>query len=126
MLKQWGQLAMIFCTPSPLSASMFCEASIWKTYSLPERRAGSPVHSSFWPRMAKSTPARCSSLAVATATFLLRSSKLVAQPTQYRYSWPRLPEPGSTIGTSSGRPRAHCARSAWLRPQGFDEFSIPR
>ena len=35
---------MIFFTPMPLSVSMFCMASIWKMYSLPERRAGSPVH----------------------------------------------------------------------------------
>ena len=62
---------MIFCTPSPLRASMFWRASIWNTYSLPERRAGSPVHSSFWPRMAKSTPARWSSLAVAMRHLLV-------------------------------------------------------
>ena len=73
---------MIFCTPRPFRVSMFCMASIWNTYSLPERRAGSPVHSSLGPRMAKSTPAWWSSLAVATATRLFRSSKDVAQPTQ--------------------------------------------
>ena len=33
---------------------MFCIASIWKMYSLPERRAGSPVQFSDGPRMAKS------------------------------------------------------------------------
>ena len=61
---------------------MFCMASIWKMYSLPERRAGSPVHSSEGPRMAKSMPARCISLAMAWATFLFLSSKEPAQPTQ--------------------------------------------
>ena len=45
---------MIFFTPMPLSVSMFCMASIWKMYSLPERRAGSPVQFSDGPRMAKS------------------------------------------------------------------------
>src|SRR5438477_163821 len=34
---------------------MFWVASIWKRYSLPDRRAGSPVHSSEGPRMAKLT-----------------------------------------------------------------------
>ena len=73
---------MIFFTPMPLSVSMFCMASIWKMYSLPERRAGSPVHISVGPRMAKSMPARCSSLAMAWVTFLFLSSKQPAQPTQ--------------------------------------------
>ena len=61
---------------------MFCMASIWKMYSLPERRAGSPVHISAGPRMAKSMPARCMSLAIAWVTFWFLSSKLPAQPTQ--------------------------------------------
>ena len=73
---------MIFFTPMPLSVSTFCMASIWKRYSLPERRAGSPVQRSDGPRMAKSMPARCSSLAMACVTFLFLSSKLPAQPTQ--------------------------------------------
>ena len=61
---------------------MFCIASIWKMYSLPERRAGSPVQSSLGPRMAKSSPARCSSFATARLVFLLRSSNVPAQPIQ--------------------------------------------
>ncbi len=61
---------------------MFCMASIWKMYSLPERRAGSPVQFSDGPRMAKLTPARCSSLAIDWVTFLFLSSKLPAHPTQ--------------------------------------------
>ena len=61
---------------------MFGIASIWNRYSLPERRAGSPVHISDGPRMATSMPARRSSLAIAWVTFLFLSSKLPAQPTQ--------------------------------------------
>jgi hypothetical protein len=64
------------------SVSMFCMASIWKMYSLPLRRAGSPVHISDGPRMAKLTLARCSSLATAWVTFLFLSSNEPAQPTQ--------------------------------------------
>src|SRR5438046_610730 len=41
----------------PFRVSTFCIASIWKTYSLPERRAGSPVHSSDGPRLAKAMAA---------------------------------------------------------------------
>ena len=61
---------------------MFCIASIWKMYSLPLRRAGSPVHISLGPRMAKLTFARSISFANACETFLFLSSKLPAQPTQ--------------------------------------------
>ena len=61
---------------------MFCMASIWKMYSLPERRAGSPVHISAGPRMAKSMPARCISLDIAWVTFLFLSSNDPAHPTQ--------------------------------------------
>ena len=73
---------MIFFTPMPLSTSMFCMASIWKMYSLPVRRAESPVQFSFGPRMAKLTPARFSSLDSAWLTFLFLSSNEPAQPTQ--------------------------------------------
>ena len=61
---------------------MFCMASIWKMYSLPERRAGSPVHISDGPRMAKQMPARCISFAMAWVTFLFLSSNEPAHPTQ--------------------------------------------
>ena len=57
VLKQCGQLVTIFSTPAPFSVSTFCPANDWKTYSLPMRRAGSPVHDSRGPRIAKSTPA---------------------------------------------------------------------
>ena len=53
---------MIFFTPMPLSISMFGIASIWNRYSLPLRRAESPVHISLGPRMATSMPARLQQL----------------------------------------------------------------
>ena len=82
MLKQCGQLATIFVTPDSFSVSTFCSAKAWNTYSLPIRRAGSPVHDSRGPRIAKSTPAACSSFAVDTAVCRARSSNEAAQPTQ--------------------------------------------
>ncbi len=66
----------------PFIISMLGMASIWKRYSLPERRAESPVHISLGPRMATSRPARWRSLAMAWVTFLFLSSKEPAQPTQ--------------------------------------------
>ncbi len=81
-MKQWGHCVMIFFTPIVLSCSMVAVASIWKMYSLPDRRAGSPVHVSDGPRMAKSISARCSSLAIAIVTFWFLSSNDPAQPTQ--------------------------------------------
>jgi len=73
---------MIFFTPMPLSISTFGIASIWKRYSLPERRAESPVHISLGPRIATSMPARFRSLAIDWVTFLFLSSNEPAQPTQ--------------------------------------------
>ena len=61
---------------------MFWVASSWKTYSLPIRRAGSPVQASSWPSTAKRTPAASRHVAKARATRRLRSSKAAAQPTQ--------------------------------------------
>ena len=46
------------------SVATFSCAAAWKTYSLPIRRAGSPVQPSRGPRIAKSTPAAGSSRAV--------------------------------------------------------------
>ena len=57
-------------------------ASSWKTYSLPMRRAGSPVHDSSWPSTANRTPAASRHVTNARATRRLRSSKAAAQPTQ--------------------------------------------
>ena len=89
---------MILRTPIPSSISMLGMASIWNRYSLPERRAESPVHISDGPSTATSMPARRSSLAIAWVTFLFLSSKLPAHPTQYRYS-ACSGSPGSTIVT---------------------------
>ena len=72
----------ILPAPVSFSVSTFCSANAWKTYSLPIRRAGSPVHASRGPRIAKSTPAAWSSLAVDSADALARSSNDAAQPTQ--------------------------------------------
>ncbi len=82
VLKQWGHWVMIFFTPIVLSCSMVALASIWKMYSLPERRAGSPVHVSDGPRIAKSISARWSSFAIAIVTFWFLSSNEPAHPTQ--------------------------------------------
>jgi len=82
VLKQCGQLATIFVTPCSLSVLTFCSANAWNTYSLPIRRAGSPVQDSRGPRIAKSTPAFCRSFAVDAAASLARSSNEAAQPTQ--------------------------------------------
>ena len=45
---QWGQMLTIFLTLDWVSVSRFCSASCWKTKSFPRRRAGSPVHFSFF------------------------------------------------------------------------------
>ena len=47
--------------PASLRVSTFCWASIWKRYSCPIRRAGSPVHDSASPEHHELTPASCSS-----------------------------------------------------------------
>ena len=80
--RQCGQLATIFVTPASFSVATFCSAYDWNTYSLPMRRAGSPVHASRAPRIAKSTPAFCSSFTVDSAALRARSSYAAAQPTQ--------------------------------------------
>ncbi len=103
---------------------MFCMASIWKMYSLPERRAGSPVQFSAGPRIAKSMLARCMSFAIAVVTFLFLSSNEPAQPTQYRYSAVIGSEP--SMMSIPSRSLAQSPRSAWLMPQGLPEFSMAR
>src|SRR6476469_2658922 len=91
-------------------------ASIWKTYSLPIRRAGSPVHDSSCPRTAYFTPAAFKQVTTARATLRLRSSNDAAQPTQYRHSSSATasPPPCSTtwaaVGTSKGRLLAQSSR----------------
>ena len=113
---------MIFVTPASFSVSTFCWANAWNTYSLPIRRAGSPVQLSRGPRMAKSTPALCSSLAVDSAVLRARSSNEDAQPTQYRYSG--AGSPGWRMRTPSSC--AQSARSDWALPHGFDARSMSR
>ena len=113
---------MILVTPASLSVSTFCSANAWNTYSLPIRRAGSPVQASRGPRMAKSTPALVSSFAVASAVLRARSSNEVAQPTQYRYSG--AGSPGSSTRTPIDS--AQSARSDWALPHGFEARSTSR
>ena len=57
MLKQCGQLAITFRTAYFLNVSMFCCACVCQRYSLPIRRAGSPLHVSSDARIANDTPA---------------------------------------------------------------------
>ena len=61
---------------------MFCCASVCHRYSLPMRRAGSPLQLSSGPRMPKRTPAAFMTLAKAVATLRLRASNEPMQPTQ--------------------------------------------
>ena len=73
---------MTFFTPYFVSSSTFSLARSWNRYSLPMRRAGSPLHRSSVPRMAKSTPAALRIFTTAVAMVFARSSKDAAQPTQ--------------------------------------------
>ena len=113
---------MILVTPAALSVSTFCSAKAWKTYSLPIRRAGSPVHASRAPRIAKSTRAFCRSFTVFSAVVRARSSNELAHPTQYRYSG--AVSPGSRMRTPS--PSAQSARSDWALPHGLEARSTSR
>ncbi len=82
VLKQWGQPVRTFLTAYFWKVLMLASACVWKRYSLPMRRAGSPLQVSSLPRMAKSIPADCRILTIDAATFWLASSKLAAQPTK--------------------------------------------
>ena len=117
VLKQCGQLVTIFVTPASLSVATFCSAAAWKTYSLPIRRAGSPVHASRGPRIAKSTPAFRQQLRGRLArSARARSSNDAAQPTQYRYSGGG--SPGSSTRTPSSAAqsaRSDCALAPRVR-----------
>ena len=107
VFKQCGQVVMIFFTPAPFRVATFSPARRWNVYSSPILRAGSPLQASRGPRIAKSTPAVCSSFAVEIAAFLARSSNAGAQPTQNSTSG--AGSPGSS--TRTPRPSAHCVRS---------------
>ncbi len=97
VLKQCGQLATTVCTPCTSRAEVrvvtFSSASIWNRYSLPARRAGSPLQVSCEPSTANGTSAWRSSWAMARTTRRLRSSNAPAQPTQYRIGASRRPMP---------------------------------
>ena len=97
---------------------MFCWASIWKTNSLPRRRAGSPVQASAGPSTANLTPAVCSSSAMALVVFLARSSRAPAQPTQNRYSMSSGMVPSRT-GTSKSSSVIQSARRSSAMPHGL-------
>src|SRR5690606_28536004 len=122
VLKQCGQLATILVAPTSLSVSTFCCASIWKTYSMPSRRAGSPVQASMPPSTANLTPAMCSSSAMALVVFLARSSRAPAQPTQNRYSVPSG-SLSSTTGTSKSTSEIQSRRLSSAIPHGLPLFS---
>ena len=68
VLKQCGQEVITFFTAAAFSVSMFCWACSWNRYSLPMRRAGSPLHVSAAPRIANETPADFRMAASARAT----------------------------------------------------------
>src|SRR3954470_346875 len=121
VLKQCAQVETTFLTLVSLNTSAFCMASCWKTNSLPERRAGSPVQVSPSPSTANETPARSSSSATARVVFLARSSKAPAQPTQNRYSTSaRVSTSVPTCLTSKGRSLAQS-----IRPDGFMFHGLP-
>src|SRR5581483_647507 len=80
------------------------------------RLAGSPVHVSSLPRIAKLTPASCNSVATARVVFFALSSKAPAQPTQKRYS---NESTSSALGIGKSRPLVHSSRVLGAAPQGF-------
>src|SRR5262249_10848144 len=120
VLKQWAHVATIFFlgrwSKVSLSVSTFCWASIWYTNSLPMRRAGSPVHVSPSPRIAKLTPASCNKVATARVVFFAPSSNAPAQPTQNRYS---QSPPSLTRGTTKSRPFVQSERVLGGAPHGL-------
>src|SRR3954453_3290517 len=121
VLKQCAQVETILRALVSLNTSAFCIASCWKTNSLPDRRAGSPVQVSPSPSTAKLTPAMFSSSATACVVFFARSSKAPAQPTQNRYSTSSSDSTSApTCLTSKGRSLAQS-----IRPDGFMFHGLP-
>ena len=104
---------------------MFGMASIWKMYSLPERRAGSPVHISDGPRMAKSMPARCMQLGHGLADLLVLVVERAGAADPVEVLVARTASPRSTISMPSSS-AAQSPRSPWLMPHGLPWFSIDR
>src|SRR5215467_8751275 len=87
---------------------------MYHRYSLPMRRAGSPVQLSSGPRIPKLTLAACITLAKAVATLRLRASKDPMQPTQYSTS-----TSGFSASVLTLIWRAQSARVSLLISQGF-------
>src|SRR3989442_6235637 len=86
VLKQCGQLAITFFTPYLENVAMFCCACSCQRYSLPIRRAGSPLQVSSAPRMANETFAARRIATSARATRWLRRRTAAPEPDQLRRS----------------------------------------
>src|SRR3954471_12592086 len=101
VLKQCGQDVITLRTPYVFNSSIFTCASVWKRYSLPGRRAGSPQQLSSLPSMANLTPASLNISVSERAMRWLRASNEPRQPTQYNTS-----SSGSPVGASLLEPEA--------------------
>ena len=124
-LKQCGHCVMIFFTPMPLNVSTFCIASIWKMYSLPERRAWSPLHSSLGPRIAKSMPGALQQLGERAARLLVavvEAARAADEVEVLVVERRRRPRRCRRLRAAS----AQSPRSPWFRPYALPEFSIDR
>ena len=137
VLKQCGQMVTIVLTSYRLKVSMFCAASVWYRYSLPMRLAGSPVHVSSLPRMAKSTPALFKTDAIDLATLWLRCSSAAVQPTQKSTSasgWsarvlifrPSAQSVRVKVVPRQGWPRCSMLTRAFMPDSGISAFSMTR
>ena len=93
---------------------MFCIASIWKMYSLPERRAGSPVQSSLGPRIAKSIAGALQQLGHGAARLLVAVVEGAGAADPVQVLVVERPRP-STISTPS-IDAAQSPRSPWFMP----------
>ena len=118
VFRQWGHWATTFFTPYPFMSSTLAEACIWKRYSLPSRRAVSPLQVSSSPRMANFTPAARRIFTMARETFFCRSSKAPAQPTKKSHS----KSPSLARGTA--RSSHHSARRFEPMPHGLPWVSM--
>src|ERR1041384_6527348 len=77
--RQCGQVVTMSLGARPFRVSVFSAASWAKRYSLPARRAASPVHFSCRPSTAQLTPAAWRIDAMLWAIFCARGSKAAAQ-----------------------------------------------
>jgi hypothetical protein len=101
---------------------MFSWASWANRYSFPILRAGSPVHFSSGPSVAKSTFAAFRIRTRAWFVLRARGSVEPAHPTHSRYSTSRPP---SSAITGTSRPSAHSRRRSWPTPHGLPCTSMP-